>query len=365
MTINITGIKEYAEETSVEAGGLERKAESDSSIPVKRIMNRMSFGGHMEMYWKLLFGGNETSPHRVLPFRNADLNVFYADAKPLKGVWLGHSTLLLNIGGYTILTDPVFEKRVSIVGPKSFHKKTPLSADQLIHVDVVIISHDHYDHLNKFSVVKLAEKASVFIVPVGVGERLEEWGIQREKIVELGWWDEYTFGEDLTVVATPSQHFSGRGLFDRNKTLWASWVLKTPLHRIFFSGDSGYFSGFKKIGDKYGPFEVAYLECGAYNERWSNVHMFPEETVQAFLDLRGERLQPIHWATFNLSLHSWYEPIQRLVEAAGNKKVQLLTPLIGEVVDYRQPPSTMSWWLQAMGRDGVEKPDMQLSAGVR
>ncbi|MFH0784901.1 MAG: MBL fold metallo-hydrolase [Pseudomonadota bacterium] len=152
----------------------------------------------------------------------------------------------------------------------------------------------------------------------------------------------------LTLVATPAHHFSGRGLTDRNATLWASWVIFTPEHRVYFSGDSGYFPGFKKIGEKYGPFDMTFLECGAYNERWSNVHMFPEQTVAAHLDLTGKILQPLHWATFNLSFHPWYEPMERLTSAAAKAGVRISTPIIGELVDFHNLSEPGSWWRSAM-----------------
>lgn len=331
----------------------ESAAGAKETFSEKEIMNRMSFAEHADMYWKFFFGKNETTPSTALPRMEVDVSRLYADAKALKACWLGHSSLLLNIDGYTILTDPVFQKKVSPVGPTSFHKKLPLSIDQLPHVDAVIISHDHYDHLNKYSVQKLAMKTDVFVVPLGVGRRLVKWGVSQSKITELGWWENFSVEEKLVISATPAQHFSGRSLFDRNKTLWASWVIKTPHHNVFFSGDSGYFHGFKEIGQKYGPFDVTYLECGAYNKRWPKIHMFPEETVKACLDLGATYLQPIHWATFNLSMHSWYEPIERLISAAWNHDVRLSIPQIGEVVDYQGAVPSKLWW--ELSKSGKQK----------
>jgi L-ascorbate metabolism protein UlaG (beta-lactamase superfamily) len=172
----------------------------------------------------------------------------------------------------------------------------------------------------------------------------------KEKIVELAWWQEYALDENLTLAATPAQHFSGRGLTDRNRTLWASWAILGPNHRVFFSGDSGYFDGFKQIGRKYGPFDTTFIECGAYNENWSGIHMFPEQTVQAHRDLEGKILQPIHWATFNLSLHPWYEPMERLIAAARSGRVTTSTPIMGRIVDYTTFQSHDYWWRPAMAR---------------
>jgi L-ascorbate metabolism protein UlaG (beta-lactamase superfamily) len=177
-----------------------------------------------------------------------------------------------------------------------------------------------------------------------VGAELENMGVPREKIIELDWWDEIILFEDFMVALTPGQHFSGRGLFDKDETLWGSFVVRGPKHKIFFSGDSGYFEGFKQIGDKYGPFDLTFLECGAYNERWHLVHMFPEETVQAHIDLKGKILQPIHWGTFDVSLHSWYDPMVRISRAADSLGIKLSTPIVGETITINENLQTERWW---------------------
>ena len=181
-------------------------------------------------------------------------------------------------------------------------------------------------------------------MPLGVGSRLVDWGVSRAKIVELDWWETHRFDQGLKFVATPAQHFSGRGLMDRNKTLWASWVVIAPRHKVYFSGDSGYFEGFKQVGDQYGPFDMTFIECGAYNEAWHGVHLFPEETVQAHLDLRGKVLHPIHWGTFNLSVHSWYEPMQRFTRAAEASAIKFATPIVGQTTIYGQSIPVAKWW---------------------
>ncbi len=305
----------------------------------------MSFMDNAKATWKFLFSGNDRTPDQPLPLMPSELSHFNANGDTqLNATWLGHSSLMINIDGYKVLTDPVFEKRISIVGPTRFSGDLPVTIDQLPLIDAVIISHDHYDHLNKWSIRQLKAKTKQFIVPLAVGAHLEKWGVPRECIVELDWWEEYRLNDNLMVAATPAQHFSGRGLSDRNKTLWASWVISGPAHKIFFSGDSGYFNGFRQIGDKYGPFDMTFLECGAYDLMWHKVHMLPEETIQAHLDLRGKVLHPIHWGTFNLALHPWYQPMERIIAAAEQKNINLATPMIGETTRYEQPVPTGRWW---------------------
>ena len=313
----------------------------------------MSFTDYVSTTWDFLFTRNNRTPDTELPVKPVDLAPFNSkDGDQLNVTWLGHSSLMINIDGYKILADPVFEKRISLFGPTRFNGDVPLDIQQVPNVDAVIISHDHYDHLNKYTVQRLIEKSNKFIVPLKVSDLLVGWGVPRDKIVELDWWQEYRLDQKLMVAATPARHFSGRGITDRNKTLWASWVIKTPSHRLFFSGDSGYFSGFKQIGDKYGPFDITFLECGAYGEGWPRVHMFPEQTVQAHLDLKGNVLHPIHWGTFNLALHPWYEPMMRLTDAADHANVKIATPVAGETTVYSRRMPSERWWGQAMALSG-------------
>jgi len=300
-----------------------------------------SFG----MIKKYLFGKEQRSPEEILPQNEIDLSQLEsADTSYLKVTNAGHSSLLIHMDGYRILTDPVYEAKISPVGPTRFNKDIPLDPTQLKDIDVVVISHNHYDHLNKYSIKIIHPEVSRFVVPLGVGAQLEKWGVPREKITELDWWDSYDFDEKLTITSTPSQHFSGRGITDRNSTLWTSYVIATLDHNIYFSGDSGYFDGFKTIGEKYGPFDIAFMECGAYNLEWADVHMFPEETVQASLDLKAHYVWPIHWGTFNLALHDWFDPMKRVTKAAETNGVRLLTPIFGQVVEYPSRMQTEKWW---------------------
>lgn len=310
---------------------------------------RWSLADFASTTWDFLFTGNARTPDRELPLKQVDLTHFTNPGKSqLNATWLGHSSLMVNMDGYRILTDPVFQKRVSIVGPTRFNGDVPIDIRQVPEVDVVIISHDHYDHLNKHSVRHLEPKTKQFIVPTAVGTLLAKWGVPAEKIVELDWWETFRFDPDLAITATPAQHFSGRGLTGRNKTLWASWVVTSPAHKIFFSGDSGYFDGFKQIGEAFGPFDMTFIECGAYNQSWAQVHMFPEQTVRAHKDLGGDVLHPIHWGTFNLALHPWYEPMERLTAAANTANTKIAVPVVGDTTVYNAVIPGAKWWREAM-----------------
>lgn len=268
---------------------------------------------------------------------------------------LGHSSVLMHIDSTWILTDPVFSERASPIqwaGPKRFHP-APITASSLPYIDIVIISHDHYDHLDKATIKAIDEKVGVFVTPLKVGDRLQNWGISREKIIQLDWWQSVSLN-NIELVSTPSQHFSGRGLLDRNQTLWSSWVILGSKHRIFFSGDSGYFSGFKSIGERYGPFDFTLMEAGAYNSLWSDIHMMPEESVQAHIDLQGKFMIPIHNGTFDLSMHPWYEPLERISAITANRGVQLVTPAFGEQVVLDAPSLKNRWWLEPSANSNLE-----------
>ena len=280
----------------------------------------------------------------VLPFTAVDIEQEQQDVI----YKLGHSSLLLKLSGKVILIDPVFSERVSPVqwaGPKRFHQP-PIDLQSLLHIDVVLISHDHYDHLDKQSVKELADKVNQFLVPKRIGKYLAEWGVDEARYQEFDWWQSHDIA-DTRFTFTPTQHFSGRGMFDRDTTLWGSWVIKTPEHNLYFSGDSGYFSGFKEIGERYGPFDLTLIETGAYNKRWSQIHMFPEQSVQANIDLQGKVMMPIHNSTFDLALHDWHEPLDRVLAASERQGVDLITPEVGqriEISDLLNKENKQRWW---------------------
>jgi L-ascorbate metabolism protein UlaG (beta-lactamase superfamily) len=259
---------------------------------------------------------------------------------------LGHSTVLLKLRGEFWLTDPVFSDRASPVqwaGPKRFHQP-PISLAELPPIKGVLLSHNHYDHLDRAAVLALAGKTEHFLAPLGVGDTLIEWGVPADKVQQFDWWQSATV-DGLRFVATPAQHFSGRGLFDANKSLWASWVIVDDDLRVFFSGDTGYFDGFKAIGERFGPFDVTLMETGAYDKQWPHVHMQPEQTLQAHIDLKGRWLMPVHNGTFDLAMHAWHEPFDRISALAAEKGVDLATPSMGQRLDLQRPQAGEAWWL--------------------
>jgi len=264
-----------------------------------------------------------------------------------KVTWFGHSTVLLELNEKTIFIDPMLGRSPSPfpqIGGKRYNPGLPFELSTVPTIDIVLYSHDHYDHLDYDSVKLLKNKASLFIVPLGVGSRLEGWGVPADKIKELDWWDTLKVS-GIQFTSTPARHFSGRSLFDHNSTLWSSWVIQDEETKIFFNGDSGYGPHFKEIGEKYGPFDFTMMECGQYDERWAPIHMMPEETVQAHLDLRGQLLMPIHWSAFTLAFNEWTDSIERVTEAAKEYGVAITTPKIGQSVTVGvEVYPTEQWW---------------------
>jgi len=302
-------------------------------------------GKTLKIMWNMIFhkpGG--TMPAGVLPVQ--PLTREQLEAAPDRSVYrLGHSTLIFKLRGHFWLTDPVFAERASPfrrLGPKRFHAP-PIALDELPPLRGVILSHDHYDHLDRETVLALAATTGVFLTPLGVGDRLIEWGIDGAKVRQFDWWQGAIL-EGIEFTATPAQHFSGRSLFDGNSTLWASWVIADADLRVFFSGDTGYFDGFRTIGERLGPFDATFIETGAYDPQWPYVHMQPEETVQAHVDLRGEWLVPIHNGTFDLAMHHWQDPFERVTGLALARGVVLSTPRMGERLDLAEPHRGERWW---------------------
>jgi L-ascorbate metabolism protein UlaG (beta-lactamase superfamily) len=308
--------------------------------------------------WNFFFNKPaNTMPKASLPI--ATLTRAQLEAAPDRSLFrLGHSTMLIKLRGSFWITDPVFAERASPVqwmGPKRFHAP-PIALEDLPPLRGVMLSHDHYDHLDRDTVMRLAKTTGVFLTPLGVGDRLIDWGVDADKVRQFDWWQGTTI-DGVQFTATPAQHFSGRGLFDGNKTLWASWVIVDGAKesgasdagtlRLFFSGDTGYFDGFKEIGRRFGPFDVTMLETGAYDPQWPYVHMQPEQTVQAHQDLRGRWLLPVHNGTFDLAMHGWQEPFERVVALSGERDIALTTPRMGERLDLSAPHAATPWWREA------------------
>lgn len=285
-------------------------------------------------------------------------------AAPDNSVWrLGHSTVLLKLRNKFWLTDPVFAERASPVqwaGPERFHNP-PISLQDLPPLEAVILSHNHYDHMDHMTIQALQGKTRHFLAPLGVGDTLVEWGVPAHKVQQLDWW-QATEVAGIEFVATPSQHFSGRSLWDGNRSLWCSWTIIDGSQRIFFSGDSGYFDGFKRIGEQYGPFDLTLMETGAYNVQWPMVHMQPEETLQAHKDLRGRWLLPIHNGTFDLAMHEWHEPFDRILALAWENNVNITTPRMGQAFYVQYPSHGDSWWLEV---DEAPEPKARPASKIR
>ncbi|MGE1108430.1 MBL fold metallo-hydrolase [Bacillus wiedmannii] len=285
---------------------------------------------------------------KLRPLKNLPIVLSDKNNESLESVtWFGHSASLLKIEGKTLLLDPMFGDASSpfpLFNSKRYSGIFSLEREDLREIDAIIISHNHYDHLNYKSIMQLKDRVKHFYVPTGVAQYLIKWGVSPSKISEHNWWDEITF-DNIKLVCAPARHFSGRSMTDRDCSLWCSWLILGQETKVFFSGDSGYAPHFKDIGDKYGPFDLTLMECGQYDPRWSAIHMLPEETVQAHIDVKGELLLPIHWGAFTLSLHEWSDPIERVTKEAKRLGVNIATPQIGESITLKStdyPSST--WW---------------------
>lgn len=305
-----------------------------------------------ELGWNSIerqFAGTEQRiPPAPLPVVPIDPVRFEAPAsKPLLLNWLGHSSVLVEFDGYRILMDPVFSKRASpfsFIGPGRFHPPVVALA-QLKNIDAVVISHNHYDHFDEPTIRHLAKQGTQIFVPLGVSERLKSWGIPSAQIHSLEWWQEVSVG-DLRIIATPTRHYSGRGLFDYKATHWASWSLVGTSQRVFYSGDTGYSKLFATVGEKLGPFDLSIIKVGSYGpgQSWLDIHMLPEDSIRTHLDVKGKRMLPVHWGTFNLGYHAWDEPIKRAIAGATANNVELVIPTIGESVHVASGHNNHPWW---------------------
>jgi len=297
-----------------------------------------------EIFFDFFFTSNNRRPEQKLPELPPALTALDSKSDDVRFIWFGHSSILLEIDSVRILVDPVFSEYASPIPSFAKRFQPPVfELEKIPDIDIVLISHDHYDHLDYETIDELKTRNIHYVVPIGVGAHLEGWGINKTKITELDWWQSIRIGS-LEFTCTPSQHFSGRGLFNNNTTLWSSWSLQGKSKRVFFSGDSGYGAHYKEIGDRLGPFDIAFLENGAYSVDWKFVHQLPEETVQANIDLKSNKLVPVHWGMFDLALHSWHEPIERVTAEAKRKGVEVIAPKLGQLVYVDTPFEFLDWW---------------------
>lgn len=313
--------------------------------------SRLPFFKLLKLYF---FGPEIRVPTVPLPFMKPEMKDFLAplaDSSEVRLAWLGHSTVIMRIAEKTILIDPSLSKRVAPVfflGNR--FQLPPLGLEDLPLIDLVLISHDHYDHLDRTSIQSLiggAGKSATYVMPLGVGARVESFGVPPAQIFELDWWESYGDKAGIKISAAPSQHFSGRGLSDSLKTLWAGFVIETESVKGFYSGDTGYHSHFKEIGERFGGFDFAMLESGQYNKMWQYVHLLPEEVIQASIDLKARQFLPMHWGMYNLSIHDWFEPIESVSTLAEKNNVSIRAPRLGELLTIRNEDPIKQghkWW---------------------
>lgn len=297
-------------------------------------------------------------PEGPLPVEAVDPAMFESPpASGLRITWLGHSTLLIEIDGHVLLTDPVWGPRTSPVdwlGPARWYAP-PLPLKDLPKLDAVLLSHDHYDHLDYPSILALADRDTRFFAPLGVGAHLEAWGVPVDRIQDVDWWDVHEV-EGLTITTAPSRHASGRQILDQNRTLWAGYAIRSENHNVFFSGDTGLFPGMTEIGERLGPFEVTMLEVGAYDQAWPDWHLGPEQAVKAHQMMQGEKFLPVHWGLFDLANHGWAEPMERVMDAAEQDGVSVLAPRPGQSIEPTTAGAPERWWPKLPYRSATDYP---------
>ena len=288
-----------------------------------------------------------TRPKDKLPIIKLADDYFDTIPKQTRITWFGHSASLIELDGKRIFLDPMLSQLpspISFLGKKRYYDELPMAIEKLPNLDAIVISHDHYDHLDYESILKIKDKTKHFYVPLGVGSHLIAWGVDKEKITELDWYESASL-DTINFTLTPMRHFSGRSFSNQNQTLWGSWVIKGKNDNIFFSGDGGYSKYFKQIGDQYGPFDFTMIESGQYNVEWPNSHLMPKESIQAHIDLKGDIMMPIHWAAFTLSVHNWKDPIEQVKSLATQKDINITTPKIGESIILNKFIPTEQWWV--------------------
>ncbi|MFH1699725.1 MAG: MBL fold metallo-hydrolase [Candidatus Zixiibacteriota bacterium] len=322
--------------------------DGEKFVNPNKYVEDFTFMESIKMGYQFLFYSEAREPSFKLPVIPID-SAALADnpENELRVTWMGHSTAFIEIDGKRILTDPIWSERnspSSLWGPKRFHP-VPLPLEKLPPLDAVIISHDHYDHLDKPTIESLSKTGVHFYVPLGVGAHLEKWGVALFQIHELDWWDEFDLPESsVRFLAVPGMHFSGRRIPNKNPTLWASWIIMGKEQRVFFSGDTGEFTGISDIGQKYGPFDITLISIGAYGKKWPAIHRTPEQAVATHLALKGKIMIPIHWGTFNLAFHEWFDPPDRLKKAAEAAQIDIVIPKPGQTITESSIPVVETWW---------------------
>ncbi len=338
------------------------RIERSSHVRGDRFINTLptiSDGASVGTIWAYLFGGSEVrEPRRrgPVPVVRRTAADFAGPAPDLRVTWFGHSSLLLEVDGARVLVDPVWGQHAApaaVFGVERFYAP-PLVLSALPALDAVVISHDHYDHLDLPTVQALADRVPRWVVPLGVGSHLEAWGVAPGRITELDWWEETEVG-DVRLVATPARHFSGRGLGDRDATLWSGWAVVGPEHRVFYSGDTALTPAFNEVGERLGPFDITLIEAGGYDAAWADLHLGPEQAVAVHQMVRGELMIPVHWALFDLALHGWTEPAERVRAAARRAEVDVAFPRPGESVTLDAIP-TEPWWPEVPWQTSIESP---------
>ena len=306
-----------------------------------------------------LCGGARRVPSGPLPSLDPRERWMHPPGSGLRATWLGHSTVLVEIGGLRVLTDPVWAPRASpsrIAGPKRF-QPVPVRLSALPPIDAVVVSHDHYDHLDYPTIRELAKRAVPFVTSLGVGAHLQAWGVPPERITELDWWESHRVpNSEVVITAAPSQHFSGRGLNDRNATLWSSMVIRSPRHAVFFSGDTGLTTEYTTIRERLGPFDLVMLEVGAFHPSWGDIHLGPANAIEAYKLLGGGAFLPVHWGTFSLALHAWDEPAETLLAVGAAQGARLLMPRLGEAMEPAHEHALLPWWRSVDAMQGTGQP---------
>ena len=298
-----------------------------------------------QLLYKQFCAKEHREPLQKLPVIPFDSRQFEQSGNDFKAVWFGHSAILMRMNNTNIFIDPMLGPNAAPVSPfpvKRFSDHTLDIIEKLPILDAVLISHDHYDHLDYESLLRVNNKTKHFFVAIGVGRHLKKWGIEENRITEFDWWDERVIN-NIRITFTPTRHFSGRGIKDRSKSLWGGWVLTANNENIWFSGDGGYGKHFKEIGDRLGPFDFAFMECGQYNELWHQIHMYPEETVMAAIDAGAKKIMPVHWAGFSLAQHPWTEPVEKFEAEAEKKGITYILPALGQEINLLSDMKT-KWW---------------------